>query len=108
MLVFLYCPAAILCSTCFSYFFDRNDSAQSILPNILTFVGLIPFILVIFLDMLGIGKCPWAEPHRLADTVCVPGKSSVQHTSKSLSELVTETRPQIRSFFVAIPETQTV
>ena len=56
MLVFLYSPAGILCSTCFSYFFDRTDSAQSILPNILTFVGLIPFILVVFLDMLGIGK----------------------------------------------------
>ncbi|XP_050090675.1 cholesterol transporter ABCA5-like isoform X2 [Anopheles aquasalis] len=54
MLVFLYSPAGILCSTCFSYFFDRTDSAQSILPNILTFVGLIPFILVVFLDMLGI------------------------------------------------------
>ncbi|EAT44278.1 AAEL004331-PA [Aedes aegypti] len=46
LLVFLYSPAGILCSTCFSYFFDRTDSAQSILPNILTFVGLIPFILV--------------------------------------------------------------
>ncbi|XP_037043268.1 ATP-binding cassette sub-family A member 9-like [Bradysia coprophila] len=54
MLVFLYCPAAILCSTCSSYFFDRTDSAQSFLPNILTFIGLIPFILVSFLDMLGI------------------------------------------------------
>ncbi|XP_058458945.1 cholesterol transporter ABCA5-like [Malaya genurostris] len=54
LLVFLYSPAGILCSTCFSYFFDRTDSAQSILPNILTFVGLIPFILVVFLDMLGI------------------------------------------------------
>ncbi|EAA07114.4 AGAP010416-PA, partial [Anopheles gambiae str. PEST] len=43
MLVFLYSPAGILCSTCFSYFFDRTDSAQSILPNILTFVGLIPY-----------------------------------------------------------------
>lgn len=54
LLISLYSPAAILCSTCFSYFFNRTDSAQSILPNILTFIGLIPFILVIFLDMLGI------------------------------------------------------
>lgn len=54
LLIVLYSPAAILCSTCFSYFFNRTDSAQSILPNILTFIGLIPFILVIFLDMLGI------------------------------------------------------
>lgn len=56
LLIFLYTPSSILCSTCFSYFFDRTDSAQSILPNILTFIGLIPFILVIFLDMLGIGE----------------------------------------------------
>lgn len=54
LLISLYSPAAILCATCFSYFFNRTDSAQSILPNILTFIGLIPFILVIFLDMLGI------------------------------------------------------
>lgn len=54
LLIFLYSPAAILCSTCFSYLFNRTDSAQSILPNILTFIGLIPFGLVIFLDMLGI------------------------------------------------------
>lgn len=33
------------------------DSAQSILPNIVTFLGLIPFLLVMFLDMLRIGKC---------------------------------------------------
>lgn len=32
------------------------DSAQSILPNIATFFGLIPFLLVVFLDMLGLGK----------------------------------------------------
>ena len=56
IIIALYSPSAILCSTCFSYLFDRTDSAQSILPNILTFIGLIPFILVGFLDMLGIGK----------------------------------------------------
>lgn len=54
IIIALYSPSAILCSTCFSYLFDRTDSAQSILPNILTFIGLIPFILVGFLDMLGI------------------------------------------------------
>jgi ATP-binding cassette, subfamily A (ABC1), member 5 len=56
ILIGIYTVPAILCSTCFSYMFDRTDSAQSILPNILTFVGLIPFILVAFLDMLGIGE----------------------------------------------------
>lgn len=56
ILVILYSPSAILCSTVFSYFFNRTDSALSFLPNILTFVGLIPFILVAFLDMLGLGE----------------------------------------------------
>lgn len=56
ILVVLYSPSAILCSTVFSYFFNRTDSALSFLPNILTFVGLIPFILVAFLDMMGLGK----------------------------------------------------
>lgn len=56
ILIVLYSPSAILCSTVFSYFFNRTDSALSFLPNILTFVGLIPFCLVAFLDMMGIGK----------------------------------------------------
>lgn len=55
ILVLLYCPSSVLFSTCLSYFFDKTDSAQSILPNIATFVGCIPFFLVIFLDMLRIG-----------------------------------------------------
>lgn len=65
VLLLLYCPAAVLCSTCFSYVFDRSDSAQSILPNVLTFVGLIPFVLVIFLDMLGIGELLLMETHNI-------------------------------------------
>ncbi|KAJ4426611.1 hypothetical protein ANN_26409 [Periplaneta americana] len=54
-LIVLYCPASILFATCVSYIFDKMDSAQSILPNIATFLGLIPFLLVMFLDMLRIG-----------------------------------------------------
>ncbi|XP_012225217.1 cholesterol transporter ABCA5-like isoform X2 [Linepithema humile] len=54
-LLMLYCPSSILFSTCLSYIFDKMDSAQSILPNIATFFGLIPFLLVVFLDMLGLG-----------------------------------------------------
>ncbi|XP_049766661.1 cholesterol transporter ABCA5-like isoform X1 [Schistocerca cancellata] len=54
-LIILYCPASILFATCVSYIFDKMDSAQSILPNIATFLGLIPFILVMFLDMFRIG-----------------------------------------------------
>lgn len=55
-LLMLYCPSSILFSTCLSYIFDKMDSAQSILPNIATFFGLIPFILVTTLDMLGLSK----------------------------------------------------
>lgn len=55
-LLMLYCPSSILFSTCWSYIFDKMDSAQSILPNIATFFGLIPFLLVVILDMLGVGK----------------------------------------------------
>ncbi|KAJ8921257.1 hypothetical protein NQ315_013729 [Exocentrus adspersus] len=55
IMTLIYCPASILFSTCVSYIFDKTDSAQSILPNIATFVGCIPFFLVIFLDMLRIG-----------------------------------------------------
>lgn len=63
ILVVLYSPSAILCSTVFSYFFNRTDSALSFLPNILTFVGLIPFMLVAFLDMMGIGELNYSFKH---------------------------------------------
>ncbi|XP_060806687.1 cholesterol transporter ABCA5 [Amyelois transitella] len=49
-LLLLYSPSAILFNTCLSYIFDKMDSAQSIMPNITTWVGVIPFILVVVLD----------------------------------------------------------
>ncbi|XP_064074250.1 cholesterol transporter ABCA5-like [Vanessa tameamea] len=49
-LLILYSPSAILFNTCLSYIFDKMDSAQSIMPNITTWVGVIPFILVAVLD----------------------------------------------------------
>lgn len=55
ILIILYCPSSILFSTCLSYIFDKVDSAQSILPNIATFFGLLPFSFVMILDMQGIG-----------------------------------------------------
>ncbi|KAI4454722.1 atp-binding cassette transporter subfamily a abca [Holotrichia oblita] len=55
VLIILYCPSSILFSTCLSYIFDKMDSAQSILPNIATFVGSLPFFLVGILDMFRIG-----------------------------------------------------
>ncbi|KAL7012162.1 hypothetical protein ACKWTF_014662 [Chironomus riparius] len=54
LFIIIYSPSAILCSTCSSYFFDKTDSALTFLPNILTFAGCVPFILVAFLDMMGI------------------------------------------------------
>jgi ATP-binding cassette subfamily A (ABC1) protein 5 len=55
-LIILYCPSSIFFSTCLAYMFDKMDSAQSFLPNIATFFGLIPFLLVMILDMLGVGE----------------------------------------------------
>ncbi|XP_026730464.1 ATP-binding cassette sub-family A member 5-like [Trichoplusia ni] len=49
-LLVLYSPSAILFNTCLSYIFDKMDSAQSIMPNITTWVGVIPFVLVSVLD----------------------------------------------------------
>lgn len=56
ILIMFYCPSSIVFSTCLSYIFDKVDSAQSMLPNIATFLGLLPFILVMILDMQGLGK----------------------------------------------------
>lgn len=56
-LLILYSPSAILFNTLLSYIFDKMDSAQSIMPNITTWVGVIPFILVAVLDTFKWGKC---------------------------------------------------
>ncbi|KAK4878287.1 hypothetical protein RN001_010793 [Aquatica leii] len=55
ILILLHCPASILFITCISYIFDKTDSALSILPNIATLLGVVPFFLVFGLDMFGIG-----------------------------------------------------
>lgn len=55
-LLVLYSPSAILFNTCLSYIFDKMDSAQSIMPNITTWVGVIPFILVAVLDTFKWGE----------------------------------------------------
>lgn len=56
ILLLLHCPASILFITCISYIFDKMDSALSILPNIATLFGMIPFFIVFSLDMFGIGE----------------------------------------------------
>lgn len=54
ILLIAYCPAAILATACVSYFFEKTDSVQSILPNVTSLIGGVPFIIVASLDMLGI------------------------------------------------------
>ncbi|XP_014224369.1 ATP-binding cassette sub-family A member 5-like isoform X2 [Trichogramma pretiosum] len=74
-LIMLYCPASIMFSTSLAYMFDKMDSAQSFLPNIATFIGLIPFLLVVALDMLGVGGVAAFTLHvifSLCNTMYVP------------------------------------
>lgn len=56
ILLVAYCPAAVLATACLSYFFEKTDSVQSILPNVTSLVGGVPFIVVASLDMLGIAN----------------------------------------------------
>jgi len=56
ILLIAYCPAAILATACISYFFEKTDSVQSILPNMTSLIGGVPFIIVASLDMLGIAN----------------------------------------------------
>lgn len=56
VLLIVYCPAAILATACISYFFEKTDSVQSILPNMTSLIGGVPFIIVASLDMLGIAS----------------------------------------------------
>ncbi|XP_025412978.1 ABC transporter A family member 1-like isoform X2 [Sipha flava] len=56
ILLVAYCPAAILATACISYLFERSDSVQSILPNVTSLIGGVPFIIVASLDMLGIAN----------------------------------------------------
>lgn len=56
ILLVAYCPAAVLATACVSYFFEKTDSVQSILPNVTSLVGGVPFIVVASLDMMGIAN----------------------------------------------------
>lgn len=49
VLIMFYCPSSILFSTCVSYIFDKAESAQSIMSNVATLLGWVPFILVMIL-----------------------------------------------------------
>lgn len=56
ILLVAYCPAAVLATACLSYFFEKTDSVQSILPNVTSLIGGVPFIIVASLDMMGIAN----------------------------------------------------
>lgn len=56
IMIMSYCPSSILFTTCLSYIFDRMVSAQGILPNLVLWFGMIPFIIVVAFDSLHIGK----------------------------------------------------
>lgn len=56
ILLVAYCPTSILATACISYIFEKTDSVQSILPNITSLIGGVPFIIVASLDMLGIAN----------------------------------------------------
>lgn len=56
ILLVAYCPTAILATACASYFFEKTDSVQSILPNFTSLIGGVPFIIVASLDMLGVAN----------------------------------------------------
>lgn len=59
-LMLLYSPSAVLFNTCVSYIFDKMDSAQSIMPNITTWVGVLPFLMVSVTDIFKWGKLNFA------------------------------------------------
>lgn len=56
VLLFLYSPPSIFLSACLSYMFDKMDSALSFLPNIVTLLGIVPFVFVIAVDLIGSGE----------------------------------------------------
>lgn len=56
VMIMTYCPSSILFTMCLSYLFDRMVSAQGILPNLVLWFGMIPFIIVVAMDFLHIGE----------------------------------------------------
>lgn len=51
-LLYLYTPSAVLFGTMLSYFFQTAETTQSVLLNLTTLIGLVPFGLVLLLDVL--------------------------------------------------------
>ena len=55
LLYVLYCPAAIFFAACCSYMFKTMETAQSVFPNVSTFVGFVPYIVVMLCDVFQVG-----------------------------------------------------
>lgn len=55
-LLILYTPCSILFSSALSYLFNKAETAQSILLNCASFVGVLPFGVVVLLDLIKAGK----------------------------------------------------
>ncbi|KAK7595383.1 hypothetical protein V9T40_013208 [Parthenolecanium corni] len=54
LLFMLYIPCAILFATCLSYFFHSAETTQSVLLNSTSIVGLLPFGIVLLVDLMQI------------------------------------------------------
>ena len=57
-LLYIYTPCGLLFGTVISCFFNTAGTAQSVLFNLTTFIGFLPFGLVLLLDVLKVRKYP--------------------------------------------------
>ncbi|XP_026680184.1 ATP-binding cassette sub-family A member 5-like [Diaphorina citri] len=74
-LISLVTPSLILFCTCLSYFFNRSNTARSIMPNIVTVFAFIPFVMVSCSHMYNIGDGLYHRLHSffcLVDTIYIP------------------------------------
>ncbi|XP_011864541.1 PREDICTED: ABC transporter A family member 1-like isoform X2 [Vollenhovia emeryi] len=53
ILIMLYCLSSVFFTACVSYMFNKLETAQSMLPYIAILFGLLPFIIIMVLDMQG-------------------------------------------------------
>lgn len=54
LLFALYIPCALLFATSLSYFFHSAETTQSVLLNSTSFIGLLPFGIVLLVDLMQI------------------------------------------------------
>ncbi|XP_065201451.1 uncharacterized protein LOC135832246 isoform X2 [Planococcus citri] len=74
-LLILYVPCSILFSSTLSYLFNKAETTQSILLNFASFIGLLPFGLIVLLDLIKVGPAYMFTVHTifsLLDTFYLP------------------------------------